>query len=670
MADNFELNAGSGGSTLAVASLTFSGDTAGVQIVGCGILSGSEGSWTLSQFVGGAGAVAAGVQRVTLASDDPAVVDLAAIEVLLGTIDADTGAIKTAVELIDNAVYGAGFNITQFAGEAVPLGAGVESTALRVTVATDSTGVLSVDDNGGSLTVDNAALAVVGEGTVTAATLRVTQATDDDGVAHLATIAGDTTSIDADMTALLAAVATSANQTTANAALSTIAADTTSIDADMTALLAAVATSANQTTANTSLATIAGDTTSLDGKVTTCNTDAVDITDDVTRLLGKIANYDVLANGTLGALNETVSLASANLGTAGVGISGTWAGTIVAEGDVGDGVWATIPLIHSLTGAALASTTGNGNWFIGVAGFLNVRIRMSLYTSGTATVYIEGTAAPAGVFLNRSIPTGGNLIGSVLLTAGDSNVGNVDIVTLPSGNLGMQAMAASLSVVPASDITDATYIGDIKFGESLPAGTNAIGKLAANTGVDIGDVDVTSIVPGTAATNLGKARASALGATDTGVAALGVRNDDLADLAGADADYTPLQVNSEGALYVTEAAAEVKRASGVAAGGAPGTDNMVAAVASRYIRVLALGLFATSTTVNNVFIDNADNDLLFNTGNPLPLSLDADGDTVAGFVLPYNPGGWFQTDTVNEAVTLNTSAAQDIAYTITYIEVP
>jgi hypothetical protein len=107
-----------------------------------------------TDIVGGAGAVAAGVQRVTLASDDPAVTDLAAIEVLLGTIDADTGAIKTATELIDNAISGAGFNITQLAGAAVPIGAGVEATALRVTLATDSTGVVSIDDNGGALTVD------------------------------------------------------------------------------------------------------------------------------------------------------------------------------------------------------------------------------------------------------------------------------------------------------------------------------------------------------------------------------------------------------------------------------------------------------------------------------------------------------------------------------------
>jgi hypothetical protein len=37
-------------------------------------------------------------------------------------------------------------------------GGGVEASALRVTIASDSTGVVSVDDNGASLTIDNAAL--------------------------------------------------------------------------------------------------------------------------------------------------------------------------------------------------------------------------------------------------------------------------------------------------------------------------------------------------------------------------------------------------------------------------------------------------------------------------------------------------------------------------------
>ena len=85
---------------------------------------------------------------------------------------------------------------------------------------------------------------------------------------------------------------------------------------------------------------------------------------------------------------------------------------------------------------------------------------------------------------------------------------------------------------------------------ALPAGSNAIGKLAANSGVDIGDVDVTSVTPGTGATALGKAVDGAAGATDTGVAALQVRDDALATLTPADGDYTVLRGNARGAQWV------------------------------------------------------------------------------------------------------------------------
>lgn len=73
------------------------------------------------------------------------------------------------------------------------------------------------------------------------------------------------------------------------------------------------------------------------------------------------------------------------------------------------------------------------------------------------------------------------------IAAGNNNIGNVDLVTLPSGNLGQQAKAASLSVAPATDITDATYLGDIKFGESLPSGSAVVGKvrLVTATGDEI-----------------------------------------------------------------------------------------------------------------------------------------------------------------------------------------
>ena len=79
------------------------------------------------------------------------------------------------------------------------------------------------------------------------------------------------------------------------------------------------------------------------------------------------------------------------------------------------------------------------------------------------------------VDLVGSIPAGSANIGDVdiaSIAAGDNNIGNVDILTIAAGD---------------------NNIGNVDIASALPAGSNAIGKLAANSGVDIGDVDVTSL---------------------------------------------------------------------------------------------------------------------------------------------------------------------------------
>lgn len=65
------------------------------------------------------------------------------------------------------------------------------------------------------------------------------------------------------------------------------------------------------------------------------------------------------------------------------------------------------------------------------------------------------------------------------------------------------AAPAAANLIAGSDGTNARAVKTDSAGElqvdivgALPAGTNAIGKLAANSGVDIGDVDVTSIAAG------------------------------------------------------------------------------------------------------------------------------------------------------------------------------
>jgi hypothetical protein len=109
-------------------------------------------------------------------------------------------------------------------------------------------------------------------------------------------------------------------------------------------------------------------------------------------------------------------------------------------------------------------------------------------------------------------------------------------------------MAASLPVVIASDQSDVKVTLDSE-AVVLGAGSAAIGKLAANSGVDIGDVDVASVVPGVAATSLGKAEDAAHTTGDTGVMALGVRQDTMAALA-ADGDYVPPTMDENGQVRI------------------------------------------------------------------------------------------------------------------------
>ncbi len=190
-----------------------------------------------------------------------------------------------------------------------------------------------------------------------------------------------------------------------------------------------------------------------------------------------------------------------------------------------------------------------------VAGYDGANVR-AIKTDSTGEVAVDvssiGTVTvTVTVSIGTALPAGTNNIGDVdiasALPAGTNNIGDVDIASsLPAGTNSIGTVILGAGTAEIGKLAAGTAsIGTV----GLNAGTNAIGKLVANSGVDIGDVDVTSVIPGVGATNLGKAIQSAQGTTDTGVPALVVRNDTLADLSGADGDYAPLQVNASGALY-------------------------------------------------------------------------------------------------------------------------
>lgn len=78
---------------------------------------------------------------------------------------------------------------------------------------------------------------------------------------------------------------------------------------------------------------------------------------------------------------------------------------------------------------------------------------------------------------------GGNLLTIKTTTGGKLDVsGSVAVSNLPSGNMGQQLAAASLSVVPGTNIADGTYIGSIKKSKgSVTTAHSAIADTATST---------------------------------------------------------------------------------------------------------------------------------------------------------------------------------------------
>lgn len=153
----------------------------------------------------------------------------------------------------------------------------------------------------------------------------------------------------------------------------------------------------------------------------------------------------------------------------------------------------------------------------------------------------DGNALGEGVLIQGDDGTDRKNI-NVDATTGDIQVDITHTVTVQEG-AAMDVSAATVTVDNGG--TFATQID-----APLPAGTNAIGKLSANTGVDIGDVDILSVIPGTGASNLGKAIDSVVGSTDTGIAMLGRQSSDTAHLATAEGDYDVVRLSGFGALHV------------------------------------------------------------------------------------------------------------------------
>lgn len=255
--------------------------------------------------------------------------------------------------------------------------------------------------------------------------------------------------------------------------------------------------------------------------------------------------------------------------------------------------------------------------------------------TGSTTAVTQATAAN----LNATVVGTGTFATQATLAAETTKViGTVNQGTNPwvtsnatTSVVGNGAAATAQRVTLANDSTGiiATVGAVTAITNALPAGANAIGKLAANGGVIIGDVNVVSEIPGVGATNLGKAEDAAHTTGDTGVMALGVRNDTLATTTNTTADYTQLTTDQAGVLITAGAPRALKGRAAITITSSTAETTVLAATASTFHDAYGLILTNTSATVTKVTIRDA-------TGAGTATVFEVPATDTRGFMLPVD----------------------------------
>jgi hypothetical protein len=143
-------------------------------------------------------------------------------------------------------------------------------------------------------------------------------------------------------------------------------------------------------------------TTTISGTVTA----NVGTTGGLALQSGTNSMLDKSATGTIAAVNQSVTLSTNGLSEVFISITGTWVGNLTYEIQAGDGQWvATYGSIPWST--LLGSSTVNGLVTVKVGSASQVRVRAAAWTSGTASVTLNGSVAARTMEIFQLTP--GNL---------------------------------------------------------------------------------------------------------------------------------------------------------------------------------------------------------------------------------------------------------------------
>lgn len=338
------------------------------------------------------------------------------------------------------------------------------------------------------------------------------------------------------------------------------------------------ATSAKQDTGNTSLA-------SIDGKITAVNTGAVVVSSSALPTSAATSTKQSdgsqktqIVDGAGNVIGATSNALDVNIAGGNVTLNAT--DIEIGQVELKDSSSSTQPRVLTTDpagsdGGLVVRNIPSGTQAVSNAGTFAVQADTELTTADLDTGAGTDTRAVVGLVGSKS--------GGGVLIPGDATAGlkvdlgadnDVTVTGSVTANAGTNLNTSALALESGGNL--ATVAGAIK-AEDAVAGTGDTGIAALsvrrdsaassagtdgdyatintdNTGrvwVRVGATD--TLTPGTGATNLGKAEDAAHASGDTGVFALGVRNDGAAtSFSGTNGDYTPIGVDAAGTVSVVQ----------------------------------------------------------------------------------------------------------------------
>lgn len=234
--------------------------------------------------------------------------------------------------------------------------------------------------------------------------------------------------------------------------------------------------------------------------------------------------------------------------------------------DVGD------VTINNASGASAVNIQDGGN---------SITVDGTVAVTGVSTLAEQQTQTTSLQLLDDTVFTDDTSTHTTGTTKGLGimAVANPTDASVDANDMGMVAMTTARAL--KNDITSIAGTAAVN-GSGNATGALRVELPTNGTGV-IASIS-TSVVPGTAATNLGKARDSAIGATDTGIAMLGVRRDSPTAETPAAGDYIVPQYSANGEAWT--------RLSGELADDAAFTVGTT--------RVVPVGMMADETSTDSV----------------------------------------------------------------------